>query len=132
VKPLNCTPDVTLKAATKYAMPQGTVDQYVCVGIDVNLTTKRHITALAPRLDNKTILHHILLFQSPQTESATPTPCAAFGSAAWKLVAGWAPGDRSTTAATTSARPRSSVRTPPASWRSEARSSAFRRARPPR
>jgi hypothetical protein len=92
VKPLSCTPDVTLKAATKYAMPQGTVDQYVCVGIDVNLTTKRHITALAPRLDNKTILHHILLFQSPQTESATPTPCAAFGSASWKLVAGWAPG----------------------------------------
>jgi len=92
VKPLNCTPDVTLKAATKYAMPLDTVDQYVCVGIDVNLTTKRHITALAPKLDNKTILHHILLFQSPQTESATPTPCAAFGSASWKLVAGWAPG----------------------------------------
>ena len=92
VKPLNCTPDTTLKAAAKYAMPQGTVDQYVCVGVDINLTAKRHITALAPRLDNKTILHHILLFQSPKTESATPTPCAAFGSASWKLVAGWAPG----------------------------------------
>jgi hypothetical protein len=92
VKPLNCTPDVTLKATSSFAMPQGTVDQYVCVGVDVNLTTKRHITALAPRLDNKTILHHILLFQSPNSESATPTPCAAFGSASWKLVAGWAPG----------------------------------------
>ncbi len=92
VKPLSCTPDTTLKATAKYAMPQGTVDQYVCVGVDINVTAKRHITALAPRLDNKTILHHILLFQSPKTESATPTPCAAFGSAAWKLVAGWAPG----------------------------------------
>ncbi len=92
VKPLNCTPDTTLKAAAPYTMPVGEVDQYVCVGIDVNLTKKRHITALAPRLDNKTILHHILLFQSPRAESGTPTPCAAFGSAAWKLVAGWAPG----------------------------------------
>lgn len=92
LKPLSCKPDTTLKAAAKYTMPQGTLDQYVCVGIDINLTTKRHITALAPRVDNKTILHHILLFQSPKAESATPTPCAAFGSAAWKLVAGWAPG----------------------------------------
>jgi hypothetical protein len=92
VKPLNCTPDTTLKATAPYAMPVGEVDQYVCVGVDINLTKKRHITALAPRLDNKTILHHILLFQSPKAESGTPTPCAAFGSAAWKLVAGWAPG----------------------------------------
>jgi hypothetical protein len=92
VKPLNCTPDTTLKAATPYAMPQNMVDQYVCVGMDINLTQKRHITALAPKLDNKSILHHILLFQSPQSESTTPTPCAAFGSASWKLVAGWAPG----------------------------------------
>jgi hypothetical protein len=92
VKPLSCKPDTTLKAAAKFTMPQGTLDQYVCVGIDVSLTTKRHITALAPRVDNKTILHHILLFQSPKAESATPTPCAAFGSASWKLVAGWAPG----------------------------------------
>lgn len=92
VKPLSCKPDTTLKAGAKFAMPQGVVDEYVCVGVDINLTSKRHITALAPRVDNKTILHHILLFQSPKAESGTPTPCAAFGSAAWKLVAGWAPG----------------------------------------
>lgn len=92
VKPLNCTPDTTLKAAAKYTMPQNEVDQYVCVGMDVTVAQKRHITALAPKVDNKTILHHILLFQSPKSESATPTPCAAFGSASWKLVAGWAPG----------------------------------------
>jgi hypothetical protein len=92
VKPLSCTPDLTLKGATKYAMPQGEVDQYVCIGIDVNLAKKRHVVGLAPRIDNKTILHHILLFQSPEAVSATPTPCAAFGSASWKMVAGWAPG----------------------------------------
>jgi mono/diheme cytochrome c family protein len=91
-KPLNCKPDTTIKAAAKFAMPQNTLDEYVCVGMDITLEQKRHITALAPRIDNKTILHHILLFQSPKTESPTPTPCAAFGSASWKLVAGWAPG----------------------------------------
>ena len=91
-KPLSCTPDVTFKAATKFEMPQDKTDEYVCVGVDVTLTKKRHVTALAPKIDNKTILHHILLFQSPQAESPTPTPCAAFGSASWKLVAGWAPG----------------------------------------
>jgi mono/diheme cytochrome c family protein len=92
VKPLSCTPDTKLTAPAKFTMPQGTVDQYVCFGVDIALTAKRHVTALAPRVDNTKILHHILLFQAPKAESPTPTSCAAFGSAAWKLVAGWAPG----------------------------------------
>lgn len=93
VKPLSCKPDVVLKSNTPFTMAAGgDLDQYVCIGVDVNLTKKRHITGLAPHTDNKKILHHILLFQSPKAEPATPTPCAAFGSAAWKLVAGWAPG----------------------------------------
>jgi hypothetical protein len=93
VKPLSCKPDTTLVAGSKFTMQPGSaLDQYVCFGVDINLTAKRHITALAPRVDNTKILHHILLFQAPASEPATPTPCAAFGSAAWKLVAGWAPG----------------------------------------
>lgn len=91
-KPLNCTPDTTFKADTPFEMPVDKTDEYVCVGIDVTLTQKRHVTALAPKIDNKSILHHILLFQTPTSESHTPTPCAAFGSASWKLIAGWAPG----------------------------------------
>jgi hypothetical protein len=93
VKPLSCKPDTILKAAAPFTVQQGgSPDQYVCFGVEVNLTKKRHITALAPHTDNKKVLHHILLFQSPQAESPQATPCAAFGSASWKLVAGWAPG----------------------------------------
>jgi len=93
VKPLSCKPDTILKASKPFTMQQGgDPDQYVCFGFDVTLAQKRHITALAPHTDNKKILHHILLFQAPKAESPEPTPCAAFGSAAWKLVAGWAPG----------------------------------------
>jgi hypothetical protein len=64
----------------------------VCFGVERTNTAKRHVTGLAPKVDNKKILHHILLFQAPAAESADPFPCDAFGSASWKLVAGWAPG----------------------------------------
>lgn len=92
-KPLPCTADQTLVAATPFTMQAGApLDQYVCFGVDINTATKRHITALGPKVDNKKILHHILLFQTNQAYSTTPKACAAFGSASWKLVAGWAPG----------------------------------------
>ncbi len=92
-KPLSCTPDTTLKASAPFTMQANApVDQYVCAGVDVTVMQKRHVTALAPRVDNKKILHHILLFQAPSSESSTPFACSAFGSASWKLVAGWAPG----------------------------------------
>jgi len=93
VKPLSCKTDTTLVAGSKFTMQQGgELDQYVCFGVDITLQKKRHVVGLAPRVDNKKILHHILLFQAPSAESPTPTPCSAFGSASWKLVAGWAPG----------------------------------------
>jgi len=92
-KPLPCTADQTLVAAQPFTMQAGApLDQYVCFGFDVNVAAKRHITALGPKVDNKKILHHILLFQTSQAYSTTPKACAAFGSASWKLVAGWAPG----------------------------------------
>jgi hypothetical protein len=93
VKPLSCKPDTVLKASKPFTMQPGSaLDQYVCFGVDINLDKKRHVTALAPNVDNKQIVHHILLFQTNNAESAEPFACAAFGSAAWKLVAGWAPG----------------------------------------
>lgn len=92
-KPLSCTPDQHIKAAKPFVMQPGApLDQYVCFGFDVNVTKKRHVIALGPQVDNKKILHHILLFQTNTAESPEPTSCAAFGSAAWRLVAGWAPG----------------------------------------
>jgi len=97
VKPLPCAADTTVKARAPFVMaPNAPLDQYVCFGFDVTLTKKKHVTALAPKVDNKTILHHILLFQAPQAESPEPVSCAAFGSATWRLVAGWAPGGENT------------------------------------
>lgn len=93
VKPLSCKPDTVLKASKPFTMQPGSaLDQYVCFGVDVNVAKKRHVTGLAPIVDNKQIVHHILLFQTKKAESTEPFPCEAFGSAAWKLVAGWAPG----------------------------------------
>jgi hypothetical protein len=93
VKPLSCTPDTVLKPTKPFVMQAGSaLDQYTCFGVDINLAKKRHITALAPKVDNKQLVHHILLFQAPTGVSTEPFACEAFGSAAWKLVAGWAPG----------------------------------------
>jgi hypothetical protein len=93
VKPLSCTPDTVLKATKPFTMQPGSaLDQYTCFGVDINVQKKRHVTALAPKVDNKQIVHHILLFQTDTAQATEPFACAAFGSASWKLVAGWAPG----------------------------------------
>lgn len=93
VKPLSCKPDTTLKATKPFTMDPGSpLDQYVCFGVDVNLAKKRHVIGLKPLVDNKQIVHHILLFQTKAAESTEPFACDSFGSSAWKLVAGWAPG----------------------------------------
>ncbi len=93
VKPLSCKPDQILKATKPFTMqPNTPLDQYQCFGVDINLQKKRHVIGLAPVVDNPQIVHHILLFQTKTAESSEPFECDAFGSAAWKLVAGWAPG----------------------------------------
>lgn len=86
---LPCTPDISLKAATPYAMPQNQVDQYMCFGADVQVGTKRHITHIIPQIDNDVILHHILLFETTTSYGSTPKPC---GGAPGRLVSVWAPG----------------------------------------
>jgi hypothetical protein len=93
VKPLSCTPDLVLKASKSTTLPTPSPsDVYMCFGATVNVDKKRHITAFAPHVDNAKILHHILLFKSPTPMGPDPVPCSAFGSAAWQLIAGWAPG----------------------------------------
>ncbi len=93
VKKLSCAPDTKLLPSKPFVMQANApTDQYVCFGVDVNLAKKRHVTALAPKVDNAKIVHHILLFQTNRAEPQEPFACPAFGSAAWRLVAGWAPG----------------------------------------
>ena len=90
--PLSCTPDQKLRPASPGTIAQGTIDQYLCYGVELPSPTDRHVIAMAPHIDNKAILHHLLLFQSDVAVSAQPTPCSAGGSAAWRLYGGWAPG----------------------------------------
>lgn len=87
---LSCAPDVLLQPKTPWEMPKDTTDTYVCYGVDVALGEKRHVTALAPLIDNPTIVHHMLLFSTAQSVSPTPTPCN--GGSLGQLVGVWAPG----------------------------------------
>ena len=89
----SCTPDIKLHpTAGGYTMPQDANDMYICYGIDVTVSAKRHITTFLPYIDNPKIVHHIVLFQSDKTEPAGPTPCS-FGGATSRIVAVWAPGN---------------------------------------
>lgn len=90
--PASCEPDLSLAGQTPFEMPQSSVDEQVCFGIDVPASNaKRHITAIMPKIDNSTIIHHILLMQAPSSVSPEPAPCA-FTNLNWKLLYAWGPG----------------------------------------
>lgn len=89
---LDCEPDLALTAKEPFEMPATSTDEQVCFGIDVPaFSNKRHITAIAPRIDNSKIIHHILLLQAPESVSPDPAPCG-FTSSDWKLLYAWGPG----------------------------------------
>lgn len=90
-QPLSCNPDQKIRPASAFSMPKEN-DLYVCYGFDTDATTKRHVIAGAPRIDNPNIVHHVLLYQADAAVSPTPTPCGAGGGTNWRLVTGWAPG----------------------------------------
>ncbi|MBK9259714.1 MAG: peptidylglycine alpha-amidating monooxygenase [Polyangiaceae bacterium] len=90
--PLSCTPDIQIRGKSAWTMPKSVGDEYVCVGADVVVAEKRHITAVAPVIDNEVIVHHILLYEVDSSYSSTPTPCGAGGPANGRLVSVWAPG----------------------------------------
>ncbi len=88
---LSCTPDTKLRAAAAFTMPKATQDEYVCYGIDVPVNAKRHITTIAPAVDNKVIVHHMLLFSTSSSQDPNPKPCAGQPPDS-RLLAVWAPG----------------------------------------
>lgn len=92
---LPCTPDVSLKPSKPWTIDAPLDDDYICYGVDVGPATKRHVTALAPRADNARVLHHMDLYEAPDSYPTDPTRCSAFGSAEWRLVFAWAPGGKS-------------------------------------
>jgi hypothetical protein len=85
---LPCTPDTFIKPGSPYSAPPS-AEEYVCYGFDVTTPQKRHVIAFAPQIDNKAVVHHLLLYRMPQAVSPTPTVC---GGAQGELVTGWAPG----------------------------------------
>lgn len=89
--PLNCEPDISLTPAVPFEMPADEEDLYVCFGVEAPSDIARHITAIAPRIDNESIIHHILLLQSDEPVSANGEPCD-FVNIDWKLVYAWGPG----------------------------------------
>lgn len=92
---LACPPDVTLKPPTPFEMPQDTEDEYVCYGVDLpGVAQKRHVIGLDAKIDNPTIVHHILVFEAPTKEDATPHKCKDIFPINWKLIYAWAPGTK--------------------------------------
>ncbi len=89
---VDCEPDVELTAEEPFEMPASSIDEQICFGITIPASDdKRHITAIAPRIDNNTIIHHMLLLQAPSPVSSSPSPCA-FTQVDWKLLYAWGPG----------------------------------------
>jgi hypothetical protein len=93
VDALDCTPDQRLRPTTPYTVTDK-VDEYVCFGFDTNATTKRHLIAGAAHIDNTKVVHHLLVYQTPDAVSGTPAPCSPGGGSGWRLITGWAPGNK--------------------------------------
>jgi cytochrome c551/c552 len=87
-----CKPDLPIGPAVPYTMPTASGDEYVCYGVELSRPSPTHVVGFAPRIDNKAIVHHVVLFEADQAYSTTPTPCSAGGSLQWRMVTGWAPG----------------------------------------
>ncbi len=93
--PNACTPDTHIAPTSAWTMPQADANDYVCYGFDVTPAQKRQVIQIAPHVDDKTIVHHILLFQSqgPTSYDGTPRICDNdFGDIGWTVVYAWAPG----------------------------------------
>ena len=92
VQPLDCKPDINIAPATPYEMPTTAKNEYVCYGVDVTSPDDKHVIALAPRIENPKIVHHVLIFKSPTAYGTAPQKCSSGGSPQWALMYGWAPG----------------------------------------
>jgi hypothetical protein len=94
--------DTTLAPASDFnwddTVDAGGTDIYVCYSFtptDITDGGTRHIFGITPNIDNRNIVHHVLLFEADPADtsvSPTPSPCNPAGSALWRMVYGWAPG----------------------------------------
>jgi hypothetical protein len=94
--------DTTLAPASDFdwddTVDAGGTDVYVCYSVtlaDITDGGQRHIFGITPNIDNRSIVHHVLLFEADPADTSvtnTPAPCNPAGSALWRMIYGWAPG----------------------------------------
>ena len=89
-----CKPDLPIGPASDWEMPTDSGDEYVCYGVELSRPTPTHVVGFSPRIDNTTIVHHVVLFEADTAVSPTPTKCNSGGSLQWRMVTGWAPGGK--------------------------------------
>lgn len=56
--------------------------------------TARHVTGFAPRIDNKNIVNHVVLYEADKELPSTPTKCSPGGCSSGAWSPGWARGGR--------------------------------------
>jgi hypothetical protein len=87
---LPCTPDTFIRPSSPYTIAPSS-EEYVCFGVDVTTASKRHVIALSQEIDNKAVVHHLLVYKVAKSVSSTPKACS-LGGPQGELVTGWAPG----------------------------------------
>ncbi len=88
--PTDCVFDTHIAPTTAFTMTGNEI--YACYGFDIAQTGKRHVTQIRVHLDNKSIVHHALLLESPTSVSGTPMACDPAPSLGAPMMYAWAPG----------------------------------------
>jgi hypothetical protein len=87
-----CKPDTPVIPSSSFTMPKDTDDIYICYGIDVETSQEKQVIGLLPKLDNESIVHHMVLFQADAAADPGPTPCSITGALGWRILTIWTPG----------------------------------------
>lgn len=99
---LPCTPSHTFSAhapgaTARYTVPGASGNTNRCYAFRSPFAATTQATAFGPRIDNASVLHHMILFstETPQQEGAV-FDCDGNMPRDARFVAGWAPGNRGT------------------------------------
>jgi hypothetical protein len=86
-------PDQIFRPSEPYTPAAGAPkDETICYGVDVTNAARRHIVAMAPRIDNPNLLHHVRVFEATDALPSKPAPCTVVQRESWRLVSAWSAG----------------------------------------
>lgn len=87
-----CDAKPNVAPKSKFTLDPANTDTYVCYGFDIpGDAKKRHVIQMTPKIDNTSIVHHVLIFTTDKARSGTPALCPPMEQD-WKMLFGWAPG----------------------------------------